>query len=340
MNPFFKEDDEHRRDALMAASLAHPQRLPPYIIEKDIYVTSILQILYVEIAPNLPVKCESPFIFKGGTSLSKCHALIDRMSEDIDLSFSMDLFGVKEIDRDPVRGRGKMYEEAQAIEDIAREFVKERLIGPLTASLKALDQRIEVEIESNEPLHLGIHYPSVVSEGDAVLRRVLLETGSLSQNNPVEEVNVTHMLGEHIDSFKEAPFMVVALSPERTLLEKMFAVHCNVMSGNKKPKYARHLYDILKLHRNNSGWCEDKLLMDSLVEFCDIHYRVNQDYCDAARQGPLHLTPKSPEMYDHYVNDWNGMADMFPFGELPFEFEDLMAEMAALETHVNRVYYG
>lgn len=340
MNPFFKEKDASRREALAAASQAHPQKLPAYIIEKDFYVTNILQILYVEIAPKLTSKCPVPFIFKGGTSLSKCHSLINRMSEDIDLSFSMNLFGEKEVDRDPKRGRGKMHKEAQAIDDKARDFVKAELLEPLTTALKNLDPRIEVGIESDEPLHLAIRYPSVIDDGDAVLRRVLLETGSLSQNNPVAQVDITHMLGEHIADFKETPFSVVALNPERTLLEKIFAVHCNLMSDVPKSKYARHLYDILQLHNKNNTWCEDKLLMNDLVEFCDIHYKINQEYCNTAREGPLHLAPKTPEILEHYTKDWEAMADMFPFGELPYKFDDLLKEITALEAHVNKIYYG
>ena len=46
-------------------------------IEKDYYVTMILRLLSQEM----------PFIvFKGGTSLSKCHNVIKRFSEDIDIS--------------------------------------------------------------------------------------------------------------------------------------------------------------------------------------------------------------------------------------------------------------
>ncbi|MFQ2132377.1 nucleotidyl transferase AbiEii/AbiGii toxin family protein [Aeromonas hydrophila] len=339
MNLFFKESDAGRLEALLAASEAHPQKLPAYIIEKDLYVTCILQILYLELAPKFTSICPAPFIFKGGTSLSKCHFLINRMSEDIDLSFSMDLFGEKEVQRDPKRGRGKMQEEAEAIDDKARCFVKAELLEPLTAALKSLDERIEVEVENDEPLHIGIRYPSVVEEGRAVLRRVLLETGSLSQNNPVAPVSITHILGDIIEDFKEEPFSVVALNPERTLLEKMFAVHCNLMSDTKKSKYARHLYDILQLHNENNNWCEDKSLMDDLVEFCDIHYRTNKDHCDTARKGPLHLAPKNEEMLRHYTSDWDAMADMFPFGELPYKFDELLKGITALEVHVNKVYY-
>ena len=49
------------------------------IVEKDYYVTMILK--------ELSEKCPT-CVFKGGTSLSKCHHVIDRFSEDIDISFS------------------------------------------------------------------------------------------------------------------------------------------------------------------------------------------------------------------------------------------------------------
>lgn len=49
----------------------------PAIIEKDYYVTLILLKL-TERVPNL--------LFKGGTSLSKCYKIIDRFSEDIDIT--------------------------------------------------------------------------------------------------------------------------------------------------------------------------------------------------------------------------------------------------------------
>ena len=52
------------------------------IIEKDYYVTMILK--------KLSVKCPE-CVFKGGTSLSKCHKIIKRFSEDIDLTIEYDL---------------------------------------------------------------------------------------------------------------------------------------------------------------------------------------------------------------------------------------------------------
>ncbi len=51
--------------------------MPPAIIEKDYYVTLVL----CELAKQVP-----SLLFKGGTSLSKCHKIIDRFSEDIDIT--------------------------------------------------------------------------------------------------------------------------------------------------------------------------------------------------------------------------------------------------------------
>ena len=51
----------------------------PLMVEKDTIQSMFLYKLSL---------CELPFVFKGGTSLSKAFDLIDRFSEDIDLSMS------------------------------------------------------------------------------------------------------------------------------------------------------------------------------------------------------------------------------------------------------------
>lgn len=64
------------KDAVLAAS----QRfgIPEIYIEKDYWVTLVLnKIFHSDMADQI--------VFKGGTCLSKCHHLIQRFSEDIDL---------------------------------------------------------------------------------------------------------------------------------------------------------------------------------------------------------------------------------------------------------------
>ncbi|MDT8793947.1 nucleotidyl transferase AbiEii/AbiGii toxin family protein [Vibrio cholerae] len=98
MSKYLELSASEKREALLAAEEQHVSKLPAYIIEKDYWVTQTLNILYTKIAPTFSEKCDKPFLFKGGTSLSKGYSLINRMSEDIDLSFSLNLLECKPID--------------------------------------------------------------------------------------------------------------------------------------------------------------------------------------------------------------------------------------------------
>ena len=85
-NNYFQLSRADRRLVLQQAS-AH-YLLPPQAIEKDLWVTTILQLVF-----TLPFA--DSLIFKGGTSLSKVWHLIDRFSEDIDLSIDRTVFGLE-----------------------------------------------------------------------------------------------------------------------------------------------------------------------------------------------------------------------------------------------------
>ena len=71
----------HDRDAFeeLIIGAANELRIPTNIIEKDYYVTIALKSLLEKL---------DDMVFKGGTSLTKCYQLLDRFSEDIDLSYT------------------------------------------------------------------------------------------------------------------------------------------------------------------------------------------------------------------------------------------------------------
>ena len=72
---YLHSDREQFRDAI---DLAYEQTgVMVQAIEKDYYVTMLLRLL----AQKMPY-----IVFKGGTSLSKCHKVIRRFSEDIDIT--------------------------------------------------------------------------------------------------------------------------------------------------------------------------------------------------------------------------------------------------------------
>ena len=85
MSIFDMYADKSKHDDLSAmftfAAQNHKDALAANFIEKDVWVTEILRLLYDE---KLLGDCS--VAFKGGTALSKCWSAIERFSEDIDLS--------------------------------------------------------------------------------------------------------------------------------------------------------------------------------------------------------------------------------------------------------------
>ncbi|MBD2860252.1 nucleotidyl transferase AbiEii/AbiGii toxin family protein [Spongiibacter sp. KMU-158] len=75
------EKREELKQLLTLGAQQHPAGLPDFFLEKDLWVTEILRLLY-----NENLLGDYAVAFKGGTALSKCWHVIDRFSEDIDLS--------------------------------------------------------------------------------------------------------------------------------------------------------------------------------------------------------------------------------------------------------------
>ena len=96
---YLHSDREQFRDAI---DLAYEQTgVMVQAIEKDYYVTMLLRLL----AQKMPY-----IVFKGGTSLSKCHKVIRRFSEDIDITI------------DTMLSQGQKKKIKQAIVESAEEL--------------------------------------------------------------------------------------------------------------------------------------------------------------------------------------------------------------------------
>lgn len=83
-----KISNEERR--LFFRTAAEESKISFEIIEKDFWVVWTLARLF-----SLS-DLKSHLTFKGGTSLSKVYKLIERFSEDIDISIEKDFFGFDE----------------------------------------------------------------------------------------------------------------------------------------------------------------------------------------------------------------------------------------------------
>ena len=196
-------------------------KIRPEIIEKDYYVTMILRLL----SEKLPF-----IVFKGGTSLSKCHKIIKRFSEDIDIT----------IDTSISQSQRKKVKET--IEEICKI---------LNLSIPNIDEtRSRRDYNRYE-----IAFTSVQDIEDyAVQPKVILETSYTTISFPVIQLDVHNYIGDmmleeapkYIEKYLLSPFKMKVQNLDRTLADKVFAI-CDYYLQEKIFGHSRHLYDIYKL---------------------------------------------------------------------------------------------
>jgi predicted nucleotidyltransferase component of viral defense system len=90
------------------------------MVEKDFWVSWTLAILFAH--PEF----REQLVFKGGTSLSKVFNVIERFSEDIDLSVSPEFVGIKEQWVEEAESRNKRTDRMKQLEEACIDGVPGR----------------------------------------------------------------------------------------------------------------------------------------------------------------------------------------------------------------------
>ncbi len=230
------------------------------VIEKDWWVTAVLRAMF-----SLPYA--GHLSFKGGTSLSKCWHLIDRFSEDIDIA----------IDREYL-GFSRTLSKAQISDKLRRAacaFVRETMQHDLTERLYQngiSKEKFKVNVNitpatTTDPEVININYDSVLSvsidgmDGNQyILPKVKVEVSGRSMSEPVSEIALDSMIDQIYPKapFAEPKFMVRAVLPERTFLEKIFLLHEEFAKPRdliRVERMSRHMYDIGQMLKTPIAEC-------------------------------------------------------------------------------------
>jgi len=333
--PFlFTLDDSDKTDLFEAA--ATQTGLPAYVVEKDYHVTLILKLLFEELKPSCQQQVNTPFLFKGGTTLSKVFGCIDRMSEDIDLSLHMDYLG------HPVPQEGDKSNTARkkriTLLEVAAKREIANKIGPfLVDRLKDFSDQYSVQISDNG-LDIEVNYPRFLSEdsyGDYYVKpRVLLECGGKAGFDPNESHNIFPIAltatGQNGDEC-----LVDVLGCDRTFFEKLTLMHelNNRGSEHLGERQSRHIYDIVQIHLAYPCFILDTTLLEAVVEHKRKYFNRGTAKWDEAKPGTLNLVPTG-EVAEQLEADWEKMADMFP-SALPFTFAELLDKLNAISAEIN-----
>ncbi|MEZ6081091.1 MAG: nucleotidyl transferase AbiEii/AbiGii toxin family protein, partial [Pirellulaceae bacterium] len=250
-----------QRNELFQAS-ADRRGLLPAIIEKDFWVCWLLKKLFAS------DELEGQLVFKGGTSLSKVHHLIERFSEDIDLVLNWGLLGYGDEGIDPWQNLPSTNSQNRFNEEFNRRsatYIRETL-HPLVETITQSVDEIRCVIPENDPNVIEVQYPASFSS-TAFKPEVKLEIGPLASWIPKADHVIQPYAGEDFPRvFDNADCPVVAITAERTFWEKATILHQQAhRHGHLPPRYSRHYYDLYRMTQSevaSNALAEISLLAD------------------------------------------------------------------------------
>lgn len=307
------------------------------LIEKDWWVTAVLRALFA-----LPYSRH--ISFKGGTNLSKCWHLINRMSEDADIAIDREYLGFE--------GHLSKTQISDKLRRAACSFVREKLQFDLKEQLirdgiKEEHFAIHVDITpitTTDPETIEVVYHPVYSDNPYVRSKVIVEVSGRSMNEPVVPMPLHSFIDDVFANapFAEEDFLVRAVVPQRTFLEKVFLLHeefAKPIERRRTERMSRHLYDIGQMMETPIAEeaLQDKTLYGSVVD----HRRTfiglkGFDYDSLSPQSvDLHLPGDS---YEAWKADYMTMQESMIYGEsLPFD--KLLEKIYSLNDRINRLTY-
>ena len=328
MNKFLKLSDSQRKTVY--ESIAHKVGLPAQVVEKDFWVTAILQVIFA-----LPVA--GHIVFKGGTSLSKGWKLIERFSEDIDLAVDSVFLGAQE--GDLTKKQIKKLRKTSSLLVLAKLATKicEELERQGLQSFITVEAQLNGEGDNTypEPRQIYLHYKSVFDKALTYLRPdVVLEVSARSLIEPTEPIQIKSILGEHLPVMPLNDSVINTAIPAKTFLEKVFLLH-ELFSvpghGMVAERKSRHLYDLYVMM--NKDLARDAVSNDILWESIRHHREIytsvrGVDYTPDVRKR-LQLIPRK-DIIDTWSSDYESMKESMIYGEKP-TFDELLKGMSKLQ---------
>jgi len=304
------------------------------LLEKDVWVVWTLQALFA--APFA-----DDLVFKGGTSLSKAYNVIQRFSEDVDLTYDIR----KLADEQAGRPEALTDAEAKSLGRRIREKLLPRLLDKeikpyldgqiATAGLSATVER--------EGENLFVAYDAAAEYPAYVRPRVKLEFGARSTGEPATPRSVACDLAP---AFPELAFPSATprvMRAERTFWEKATLAHVYCLEGKLRGAtgFARHWHDLVRL--DEAGFADTAMSDRELAQAVADHkskffpakdaHDAPVDY-HAAVVGHLCLVPQG-EAYAQLKADYEAMITAGYLEGDAEAFEALMARCGDLRDRIN-----
>lgn len=222
---YYALSEGDQREVLEAA--ANVLGRPPHLLEKDAWVVWTLSHLFAEDLGN-------HLVFKGGTSLSKAYRVIERFSEDIDLTWD-----IRDIIPDLIEKFGgsalpPTTSQANRWTKAVREHLPRRLEAEVVPRLQRAVERegLSAHILWDESEKVLLNYKQVCKSGSGYMpARVQLEFGGRATGQPYDVRDIVCDAAPYVAGVVFPTAQVKAMRPERTFWEKATAAHVYCRQG-------------------------------------------------------------------------------------------------------------
>lgn len=325
---------DDRREALAVA--ADRSGRPLHLLEKDVWVVWTLATLFgSDLGEHL--------VFKGGTSLSKAYHVIQRFSEDVDLTYD-----IRAIAPDLVGENGKALPKNRSEEKRWSKAVRHRLpewvdgmVRPLLASVidaQSLPATLRVEGDK-----LFVDYEATSAGSGYVAPSVMLEFGARSTGEPASPRDVVCDAAGLIEGVEFPTARPRVMHAERTFWEKATAMHVFCLQERLRgERFARHWHDVVRLDDAGiaTAALADRDLAGAVARHKSMFFAEKAadgeaiDYDDAIG-GKLQLAPAG-EARAALATDYARMVDDGLLLEDAEPFEALIERCAELAERANR----
>lgn len=304
-------------------------------VEKDWWVTLVLRALFTS-------SFAEHISFKGGTSLSKCWNLIERMSEDVDIAINREFLGFSgELSKTQISDKLRRA-SCTFVRDSMQSELRKQIIN-IGVHPSLFDIKVDITpITTTDPEIIEIHYHSLLPSPTYVLNKVVVEVSGRSMNEPLEEVEINSIISKSIPNAKFADelFLINAVSPKRTFFEKAFLLHEEFAKDTKDiriERMSRHIYDLEKLM--DTPIAQEALLNRELYKTIIEHRRKfiglkGFDYNTLMPQTISFVPPH--EVIPYWKEDYSKMQSTMIYGE-SLSFQKLIERITELNERFRKI---
>ena len=321
----------------MIQSVAQDHNIEDNAIEKDWWVTVVLKALF-------NTSCGKWLLFKGGTSLSKGWNLINRFSEDIDISIGRNFFG--DVLNLPF-AKCENNNQVKKLRKASRDYIHGTLSAELDAELLKMGVKgytIMNETVTGEPPRpidhdsdptiIFVNYESILPSSMRLIdARVKIEISCLSMSEPYEQCEIRSLV---FDKFPEEDDEMAAsintVTPSRTFLEKALLLSEELQKEEPRSlRMSRHLYDLDRLMDTEFGQkaLNDGKLYKAIVEHRRRFYHLGYVDYDKDYPAKIDFIPQNKVMNAYRLDYESNMVDGYIYGEAK-SFDELMKRMEKL----------